>query len=398
MLKMILKDLRISPLRSVLTSISMLVGIIAMIASFLVGTLGSGYLVAVNAQIYGWAPTYSFSVAGSCFEDSSKLEDLFLSLERVEDHTAITFSMREDVRFAPVTSISSLQNLDMAVYKELLPVDVVFTTSPYNQIYNLPMSSGEWLNGSGSNYSLEIVINKAAKSYFNAPYAVGNVGSSLALTPFHIIGIVNDGRDVATVYIDAYSVAQYVPTMWQVQNATIYWNSTHGLTTEQIYSALSDCIADTVGGELEYSGRSDVGNTYDSVLSMLQIGLLVTSLLLLFVSILGQINIGLSSLEQRTHELLIRRAIGASRSNIVLLVLGSQLILSAFVCVVSILISILLVQGIGMYLPADSPVPSPDYPILVAIISVVASVATALLGGLLPALKAAKLEPALALR
>ena len=106
----------------------------------------------------------------------------------------------------------------------------------------------------------------------------------------------------------------------------------------------------------------------------------------------------LSSLEQRTHELLIRRAIGASRSNIVLLVLGSQLILSAFVCVASILISILLVQGIGMYLPADSPVPSPDYPILVAIISVVASVATALLGGLLPALKAAKLEPALALR
>ena len=131
---------------------------------------------------------------------------------------------------------------------------------------------------------------------------------------------------------------------------------------------------------------------------MLQIGLLVTSFLLLFVSILGQINIGLSSLEQRTHELLIRRAIGASRSNIVLLVLGSQLILSVFVCVVSILISILLVQGIGMYLPSDSPVPSPDYPILVAIIAVVTSVATALLGGLLPALKAAKLEPALALR
>ena len=72
------------------------------------------------------------------------------------------------------------------------------------------------------------------------------------LTLFRIIGIVNDGLAVATVYIDAYSVAQYVPTMWQVQNATIYWISTHGLTTEQIYSALRDCIADTVGGELAY--------------------------------------------------------------------------------------------------------------------------------------------------
>ena len=97
-------------------------------------------------------------------------------------------------------------------------------------------------------------------------------------------------------------------------------------------SALGDILTDTIGGYWESAGRSDIGDTYDSVLSILQLGLLVTSLLLLFVSVLGQINIGLSSLEQRTHELLIRRAIGASRTNIVALVLGSQLILSIFVC------------------------------------------------------------------
>ena len=61
-LNMILKDLRISPLRNILTSISMLVGIIAMIGSVLVGTLGKEYLISVNAQIYGWVPTYSFSI------------------------------------------------------------------------------------------------------------------------------------------------------------------------------------------------------------------------------------------------------------------------------------------------------------------------------------------------
>ncbi|URW85974.1 hypothetical protein M5E86_20960 [Blautia wexlerae] len=94
-------------------------------------------------------------------------------------------------------------------------------------------------------------------------------------------------------------------------------------------------MTDTIGGYWESAGRSDIGDTYDSVLSILQLGLLVTSLLLLFVSVLGQINIGLSSLEQRTHELLIRRAIGASRTNIVALVLGSQLILSIFVCLAS---------------------------------------------------------------
>ena len=120
--------------------------------------------------------------------------------------------------------------------------------------------------------------------------------------------------------------------------------------------------------------------------------------LLLFVSVLGQINIGLSSLEQRTHELLIRRAIGASRANIVTLVLGAQLTISVFVCIVSILISFFLVQGMGLFLPVDSPVAALEYPILSAVVAVITSVVVALLGGLLPALKAAKLEPALALR
>lgn len=74
MLKMILKDLRLSPLRSILTSISMLVGIIAMIASVLVGTLGKEYLISVNAQVYGWTPTYAFVITESDFHDRDKME------------------------------------------------------------------------------------------------------------------------------------------------------------------------------------------------------------------------------------------------------------------------------------------------------------------------------------
>lgn len=74
---MILKDLRISPLRNILTGISMFVGIIAMISSVLVGTLGKEYLISVNAQMYGWSPTYSFSITGSDFQDTIKMENFF---------------------------------------------------------------------------------------------------------------------------------------------------------------------------------------------------------------------------------------------------------------------------------------------------------------------------------
>ena len=72
--------------------------------------------------------------------------------------------------------------------------------------------------------------------------------------------------------------------------------------------------------------------------------------------------------------------------------------LSLFVCIASILLSLLIVEGISVLLPPDSPITAPSYPIFSAVIAVITSVIVALLGGLLPAIKAAKLEPALALR
>lgn len=372
--------------------------LIAMISSVLVGTLGKEYLISVNAQMYGWSPTYSFSITGSDFQDTIKMENFFREIYNTDHFVAVTFSMLEEITVAPVASVSSLQDISDTVYKKTVPVDVVFTTSTYNKIYNLPMSSGDWFDSSEINKTLCMVVNKAAQNYFDTSYAVGNVESSLSLTPFNVVGTVNDGTDIPTVYLDAHSIELLVPNMWKVKNATVHWHSEAGITMRQMYSSLHDILEDTIGGNLDIIGKSDIGDTYNSVLSVLQLGLLVTSFLLLFVSVLGQINIGLSSLEQRTHELLIRRAIGASRANIVTLVLGAQLTISVFVCIVSILISFFLVQGMGLFLPVDSPVAALEYPILSAVVAVITSVVVALLGGLLPALKAAKLEPALALR
>ena len=59
MIRMIAKDLRINPLRTSLTALSMFIGIIALIAGVLVGTLGRDYLEAVNARLGGKSPTYS---------------------------------------------------------------------------------------------------------------------------------------------------------------------------------------------------------------------------------------------------------------------------------------------------------------------------------------------------
>lgn len=118
-LNMILKDLRISPLRNILTSISMLVGIIAMIGSVLVGTLGKEYLISVNAQIYGWVPTYSFSIMDCRFEDAAKMQNFLTKVQQLDDSIAVTLSMQENISFAPIPSLSSLKDKNDTLYKDL---------------------------------------------------------------------------------------------------------------------------------------------------------------------------------------------------------------------------------------------------------------------------------------
>mgnify|MGYP000370452223 FL=1 len=271
----------------IIFSPEMLVGIIAMLGSVLVGTLGREYLISVNAQVYGWSPTYSFVITESDFHDRNKMEQLFQRFEAIDDVAAVTFSMGEDIRFAPMKDLTPIPPND--VYQNLMAFDLVCTTEAYSQVYNLPMTSGRWLEPSSEGGSLEVVINKEAKNYFNdSPYAAGNVKSTLSLTPFNIVGVVNDGRDFPTIYADSAAILNFAPAMWQVQNANVYWHPTTGLTIEQIHSALGDILTDTIGGYWESAGRSDIGDTYDSVLSILQLGLLVTSLLLLFVSVLGR--------------------------------------------------------------------------------------------------------------
>lgn len=129
MLKMILKDLRLSPLRSILTSVSMLVGIIAMLGSVLVGTLGREYLISVNAQVYGWSPTYSFVITESDFHDRNKMEQLFQRFEAIDDVAAVTFSMGEDIRFAPMKDLTPIPPND--VYQNLMAFDLVCTTEAF---------------------------------------------------------------------------------------------------------------------------------------------------------------------------------------------------------------------------------------------------------------------------
>ncbi len=398
MFRILIKDLRISPLRTFLTGFSMYIGIIAMISAVLVGTLGRNSLLSINAQIFGNTPTYSINISQMNFKDEKKTEAFFQKMNADPCEKAIVVSPNDELQFAPLEKLENLEDNPKGIYKKLSYIDTIYTSVGYNKIYNIPIYQGRWFTSNTESAVLEMVVNKSASELFSSPYAVASSKSSLSLIPLNVIGIVNDGKEWPVIYINVEALFYRIPNLFVAQNASIYWYNNSNLQMEDMQSFVSDLLYDTIGGSIENATRIDSGDNYDSVIDMLQLGLIVSATLLLFVSVLGQINIGLSSLEQRTHELLIRRALGASRLNISILVLGSQFILSIVVCLIAVITSMGIVQIISFILPVDSPISSPDYPIVAALAAVLTSVLTALLGGVIPAIKASKLEPALALR
>lgn len=164
------------------------------------------------------------------------------------------------------------------------------------------------------------------------------------------------------------------------------------------HTVANPLLSDVGTGSVSSWNRSDNADDYEQVIGFLQLGVTVTAILLLSVSAIGMINIGLAGIEQRSHELLIRRALGATRASIAIQVIGSSVLLSLIIAFAAVLISAVLVWAIPWMMPADSPLEPPAYPYTAAMIAACASIVTSLVGSLAPAIKAIRLQPALALR
>ncbi len=123
------------------------------------------------------------------------------------------------------------------------------------------------------------------------------------------------------------------------------------------------------------------------------------AIVMLTVAAAGLLNVGLSSVNERARELVIRRAIGVGRLDVFLLVMGSALAVAAIVAVLATGTAGALVYGVVPFLlPAGSVISAPEFPWAACLIGCAAAAATLIAGAAVPAIKAARLPVAQALR
>ncbi|WP_130889591.1 MULTISPECIES: ABC transporter permease [Fusobacterium] len=167
---------------------------------------------------------------------------------------------------------------------------------------------------------------------------------------------------------------------------------------EKLAESMTDAkklMADITGIEelYEVNAESNAAASFDNILSTLNIFVTFVAGISLFVGGIGVMNIMLVSVIERTKEIGIRKAIGATNADIMIQFLMESIILTGLGGILGIIIGVLLGIGIGFVVKIP-----PIFSTVSIVSSLIVSTGIGIIFGVTPAKKAAQLNPVDALR
>ena len=136
-----------------------------------------------------------------------------------------------------------------------------------------------------------------------------------------------------------------------------------------------------------------------AVFGIMRIAIWVIGLLTLLSGIVGVSNIMFVSVRERTHEIGVRRAIGAKRRSILTQVVAESVAITTLFGYLGIICGILITAVFSFFnVPESTGIKNPTIDITIAIEVTVVLVVVGALAGLFPAVKATRIHPVEALR
>ncbi len=392
-----LQSIRANMLRSVLTMLGIIIGVGAVITMV---ALGSGAQKAVEDRIAALGANVFTVFAGQARQGGVRITDR--TILSTDDYDAL----RRDAPLLKAVVPEMQQPLQVKYGNQNSNVNVVGTTSEYTDVRNYSVPFGRMFSPGEDEARRRYAVLGASVPRMLGGNPAGMINQTLTIRgiPFEVIGVLSEkgsaggfGNPDEQILIPLQTARYRVFGSNRIRSFSI--QVTDGVPIEQGMVDLERVLRREhkirPGAENDFTIR----NQQDILTTQQQATEVFTSLLAsiaavsLVVGGIGIMNIMLVSVTERTREIGVRKALGATRTNIMMQFLIEALTL----CLLGGILGILAGVGTAVLLSSVMKWNTLISPMAVGI-AFLFSAAVGLFFGIWPARRAAKLDPITALR
>ncbi|QAY59678.1 FtsX-like permease family protein [Microbacterium protaetiae] len=257
---------------------------------------------------------------------------------------------------------------------------VTFVTPSYRQIHPFPIIDGDWLSPT-STLSPRVVINEPAVQLL-AHATHPQLGTTEYREPITVIGVVRDGEDDPHVYVMFDRYFQF----WTHDLILNIELSSPSLDQDVVKGAIKHLNGLGAPIELMDIHRTDRLSSLAAELGTSSQVLLILAVLGLASTVIGILNVGLSTARARSKEFTLRRTMGASRAQVAAVVLVESQLLAVGAAIIAFGGSFMLFPMVVGTFGAQIGVEPPGYRASYGLVSLVIASAAAASSSIIPAL------------